>query len=148
MNRTVPRPTIQRSDSTLAVVIGGSIAGLLAARVLSDFFDRVVSSLLFHHLSRESKERTLDEVFRVLRPGGEFHMVDWGRPRNAFMRVAFLAVQLLDGFPTTRDNVNGLLPRLLIKAGFQEVREIADLSTVAGTLSLYSARKPQDDSYF
>jgi len=32
-------------------------------------FDRVVSSLLFHHLSWEDKERTAKELFRVLKPG-------------------------------------------------------------------------------
>ena len=32
-------------------------------------FDRVVSSLAFHHLRRADKQRALAEVWRVLRPG-------------------------------------------------------------------------------
>jgi ubiquinone/menaquinone biosynthesis C-methylase UbiE len=61
-------------------------------------FDRVVSSLMFHHLTRENKERTLKEVFRVLRPSGELHVADYGKAQNKLMRVAFLLVQMLDGF--------------------------------------------------
>lgn len=32
-------------------------------------FDRVFSSLLFHHLTKENKIHTLEEIVRVLRPG-------------------------------------------------------------------------------
>ncbi len=40
-------------------------------------FDRVVSSLFFHHLTRENKLKTLREVKRVLKSNGEFHIADW-----------------------------------------------------------------------
>jgi ubiquinone/menaquinone biosynthesis C-methylase UbiE len=36
-------------------------------------FDRVVSSLVFHHLTAEGRRRALSEAFRVLQPGGELH---------------------------------------------------------------------------
>ena len=108
-----------------------------------DSFDRVLSSLLFHHLTRENKVRTLTEVFRVLRPGGQLHLADWGKPSNISMRIAFLSVQMLDGFETTADNVNGLLPELLSSAGFEEAQESAQYMTISGTLSLYRARKPR-----
>lgn len=104
-------------------------------------FQRVLSSLLFHHLTRENKLRALREVWRVLCPGGELHIADWGKPRNAWARAAFLLVQLLDGFLTTADNVNGLLPDLLRESGFSEVRETAQFATPFGTLALYQASK-------
>ena len=104
-------------------------------------FDRVISSLMFHHLTRENKERTLREVFRVLRPGGELHAADWGKAQHWPMRVAFLLVQMLDGFETTADNISGLLPELFRMAGFMEVEESARYMTTVGTLSLYRARK-------
>jgi ubiquinone/menaquinone biosynthesis C-methylase UbiE len=105
-------------------------------------FDRVFSGLLFHHLTREDKERTLKEVYRVLRPGGELHVADWGKARNALMRSAFFLVQMLDGFKTTTDNVNGLLPEFFSKAGLKEIKEAARYATMFGTMALYKASKP------
>lgn len=105
-------------------------------------FDRVFSSLLFHHLTREDKERTLKEVYRVLRPGGELHVADWGKASNVLMRSAFFMVQLLDGFKTTSDNVNGLLPAFFSQAGLQAVQQKARYETMFGTMALYKAWKP------
>lgn len=105
-------------------------------------FDRVFSSLLFHHLTREDKERALKEVYRVLRSGGELHVADWGRASNVLMRLAFFLVQLLDGFKTTTDNVNGLLPEFFGEAGLQGNQETARYTTMFGTLALYKAWKP------
>ena len=105
-------------------------------------FDRVLSSLFFHHLDRDSKQRTLAQAFRVLKPGGELHVADWGRAANPLMRGAFFAIQLLDGFDNTADNVNGLLPELMQGAGFTSVAEARTFSTMWGTLSLYRATKP------
>lgn len=104
-------------------------------------FDRVVSSLFFHHLSWEDKERTAQELFRVLKPGAELHVADWGRADNALMRGLFLFVQLLDGFKNTQDNVSGKLITLFEKAGFIEVTQRQTFSTVYGTMALYSAIK-------
>ena len=58
------------------------------------------------------------------------------------MRVAFFTVQLLDGFETTTDNVNGLLPTLITESGFDEVAETGSYMTMLGTMSLYRGRKP------
>lgn len=105
-------------------------------------FDRVVSSLLFHYLTRENKVRTLREALQVLRRVGELHVADWGKAQNKLMRMAFLLVQMLDGFKTTTDNVKGLLPHLFRAAGFKDAQELARHMTIVGTLSLYRARKP------
>lgn len=104
-------------------------------------FDCVVSSLFFHHLHREDKLRALKESFRILRFGGEMHVADWGEPANALLRMAFLSVQLLDGFETTGDNLRGFLPDFLTQAGFTDVQATARFATVFGSLHLYGARK-------
>ena len=49
-------------------------------------FDRVLSSLFFHHLVLADKRRTIAEIARVLRPGGELHVADWGEPRSRARR--------------------------------------------------------------
>ncbi len=108
-------------------------------------FERVVSSLVLHHLRDRDKLRTLQKVRAWLRPGGELHIADWGKAQNALMRVAFLAVQLLDGFQTTRENVRrGLVP-VLRDAGFRSVNETHREMTLFGTLSLYRAQGGDGD---
>ena len=104
-------------------------------------FDRVVSSLFFHHLTWENKQRTAHELFRVLKPGAQLHIADWGCPTNALMRGLFLSVQLLDGFKNTQDNVSGKLIELFQQADFDEVTQRQTFSTIFGTMALYSAVK-------
>jgi len=38
--------------------------------------DRVLSSFMWHHLDLADRPRAMDEIVRVLRPGGELHLVD------------------------------------------------------------------------
>lgn len=106
------------------------------------WFDRVVSSLFFHHLTWQDKMRTAQELYRVLKPGGELHIADWGRPANFFMRGLFLMIQCLDGFETTRDNAAGRLVALFEQAKFTDVAECRRFSTIFGTMVLYRAVKP------
>jgi ubiquinone/menaquinone biosynthesis C-methylase UbiE len=104
-------------------------------------FDRVLSSLFFHHLSWSDKLLTARQMHRVLRSAGELHVADWGRAGGLASRTAFLAIQLLDGFDTTTDNVAGMLPLLFESAGFHHVEETCRIPTVFGIVSLYRAVK-------
>ena len=101
--------------------------------------DRVLSSLLFHHLTRQDKGRALREVFRVLRPGGDLHVADLGKPHNTLMALVSLIMRNLE---ETSDNIQGLLPEMFRSTRFEQVEEPARYTTVFGTLSLYRARKP------
>jgi ubiquinone/menaquinone biosynthesis C-methylase UbiE len=105
---------------------------------LDNSLDRVVSCLVLHHLDTENKRRALQEVFRVLRPSGELHVADFGRPHNAVARLIAYAQRSAE----MSANVNGLLPEMFRDAGFGQVEESTQYMTVAGTLSLYSALKP------
>ena len=102
-------------------------------------FDRVVSSLVFHHLTTENKRRTLAQVREMLRAGGELHVADWGKPHNALMWIASLGIRWLDGAETTADNLDGRLVRLMAEAGFSTAEETHQEMTMFGTLSLYRA---------
>ena len=104
-------------------------------------FDRVVSSLFFHHLDRAAKVTVGREIARVLSTGGELHVADWGAASNPVMRAAFLVVQALDGFETTRDNVQGRLPELFATAGLDDVEQVDEMSTMLGTIGFYRARR-------
>jgi ubiquinone/menaquinone biosynthesis C-methylase UbiE len=105
-------------------------------------FDRVVSSLVFHHLDTDTKRAALARARELLRAGGELHVLDWGRAESVIMRLAFLPVQLLDGFGSTGDNVRGRLPALIAEAGFEDVAETHRARTMLGVMSLYRAVRP------
>ncbi len=115
-------------------------------------FERAVSSLFFHHLARPAKRAVASSVRRVLGPGGELHILDWGKAQDPLMRGMFIFVQLLDGFETTADSVRGRLVDLLREAGFDPVEEKGRFRSLLGTLSTYSAavgdtkRRDENDS--
>lgn len=106
-----------------------------------NYFDRVFSSLVFHHLTTENKELAFKEILRVLKPNGEFHLADWDKGHNLLMKIASLTVQFLDGFETTADNFQGKLQDIFIHSGFKRVERTEQFMTVLGTLSLFKGIK-------
>lgn len=107
-----------------------------------NYFDRVMSSLVFHHLTLHQKYDALKEIFRVLKPSGEVHIADFGRPANTLQRLGFYSVQLLDGFETTNDSVKDLLPRAIKESDFSDVEEKKSFKTLLGTVRLIKGVKP------
>ncbi|MBA4058477.1 MAG: methyltransferase type 11 [Marivirga sp.] len=101
-----------------------------------NYFDRVMSSLVFHHLTLHQKYYAIEEIRRVLKPSGEIHIVDFGRPANIFQRIGFYGVQMLDGFETTNDSVNDLLPKVIKESDFSQVEETGNYTTLVGTVRL------------
>ena len=102
-------------------------------------FDRVLASMMTHHLAPGAKRRAFTEVLRVLRPGGQFDIVDFGPARNSTMRVMATIMRRLE---QTEDNFAGRLPRILVEAGFHEVREAGSMATALGPLTFLSATAP------
>ena len=102
-------------------------------------FDRVMSSFMFHHLTREEKLDTLRDVHRVLRPGGSFHILDFGPPRSPYTSVV---TRLLHHGQHLRDNIEGRIPSFMSDSGFAESSEVAHRSTLFGTISYYRATRP------
>lgn len=79
-------------------------------------FDRVASSIMIHHLKTSEKEATAREVFRVLKPGGELHIIDFGRPVTWYGK---LLGPFLHGFEEANDNIEGKLPEIFAAPGLR-----------------------------
>jgi ubiquinone/menaquinone biosynthesis C-methylase UbiE len=105
-------------------------------------FDRVLTTFVLHHLTTHNKQLALCEMFRVLRPGGELHVADWGKPHTAPMRVASLSLRIFEPTRGTAANLQGRLPELCATAGFGDVTKTRNISTIFGTVTMLSARRP------
>jgi ubiquinone/menaquinone biosynthesis C-methylase UbiE len=103
--------------------------------------DRVVMSLLLHHLAPDGKRAALGEARRVLRPGGSLHIADWGRPRDPLTRLGFLADQIVAGVEGSREHSGGRLPSYLGGAWFASPEVARRLRTVWGSLELLRATR-------
>lgn len=103
-------------------------------------FDRVFSSLVLHHLTTQDRQRALGEVHRVLKRGGEFWIIDFGKPHNA---LAFVISLVMRNLERTSDLIEGLLSEQLSRAGFEQVEQRERFMTLFGTIALYRARKAE-----
>jgi ubiquinone/menaquinone biosynthesis C-methylase UbiE len=103
-------------------------------------FDKIVSSLVFHHLDARAKRTILGTMLRLLAlPNGRVIILDWGAMPDILTRLRFLSVQLLDGFETTRANVAGQMPKLLTEAGFRVIAAPWTFETAFGPLATWIA---------
>ena len=105
--------------------------------VPDDSVDRVLSSFMLHHLDERERGRALREVRRVLRPGGQFHVVDIdGAPTRREARA---------GVRHGRQRFAGNLPERLLAAlgdaGLTGVAENGRGNLRSGGLVFYRAGK-------
>lgn len=99
-------------------------------------FDRVLSSLMMHHLPDDLKGPALAEIYRVLKPGGQLLIVDFGTTEGA----RGLAGHLHRQAPIIKD---AGLRRFVEQAGFSNI-EVAPLPT--GSLIYLRATRPASAS--
>ena len=78
--------------------------------------DRVMSSIMIHHLKTPEKEATAREVFRVLKPGGELHIIDFCKPVSWYGK---LLGPFLYRFEEANDNIAGRLPDIFAAPGLK-----------------------------
>jgi ubiquinone/menaquinone biosynthesis C-methylase UbiE len=102
-------------------------------------FDRVLSSLMLHHLDHDAKVATAAEVARVLRPGGSLHVVDFDGDLHGMHGV--LAKRVVKSGHAGDNKGDGLL-RLFGAAGLDCVKEGTHRHRVMGEVVFYRAIRP------
>lgn len=106
----------------------------------AESFDLVVSSLVFHHLTCGEKLQAMREIHRVLAPGGELHLGDFGEPDSRVMQVVSFLTEKI-GREHVADNFAGMLMPMLEAAGFTMVEETGRLRSIFGVLRTIRAFK-------
>ena len=102
-------------------------------------FDRVLSSMMLHHLGDDVKAGAAAEIHRVLRPGGTLHIVDVGGPMTA--HDGFAARRMLRS-PHISGSLGDAIPRLLRSVGFDCTVVASRAHRVVGRLTFYRAVRP------
>ena len=108
-------------------------------------FERILSCLVFHHLDRDAKKKSLAEAFRVLGNNGELFIADFGLSKSWLQRTLFNIIRGLDGFKSTDANAKGLLPKLMEEAGFENVFMRKYFRTVFGEVQIIGGEKIYSD---
>jgi ubiquinone/menaquinone biosynthesis C-methylase UbiE len=102
-------------------------------------FDRVLSSMMLHHLDDDTKASAAAEIHRVLRPGGTLHIVDVGgsmTPGDGFMARRMLRSPHIVG------NLGDAIPRLLRRVGLECTVVDSRRHRLVGRLTFYRATRP------
>lgn len=101
-------------------------------------FDLVTSALFFHHVDRDLKQRTLQEIRRVLKPGGMLLIADMDRPYTALgWAMSWTAWKLLRQ-PEIKENMDGVLREEIDHAGFVGQQELGKFS---GYIRVFQAQR-------
>jgi cyclopropane fatty-acyl-phospholipid synthase-like methyltransferase len=99
-------------------------------------YDRVVSTMVFHHLAPKEKAAALRVCRAALGPCGSFVLVDFGIPADSLQWALFSFIQRpLDGFTNTTPHRDGRF-QLAVHEVFPHARSKAVWRTAAGTLEM------------
>lgn len=87
----------------------------------NQYFDLVVTSMALHETPPQVRRKAIEEVGRVLKPEGEFILIDWSKPRFGFF-AAIWFLMLCFG-KNNQDNWQNAYPALCANAGMELVED-------------------------
>ncbi len=115
-------------------------------------FDRVLSSLMLHHLDEDTKTAAAAEIQRVLRPGGSLHLVDFtGEARGSHGSQGSHGMHNLHNLLSRRmlksghvaENGGGAITQLLTAAGLECTQMASQRHPIMGQITYYQAARPR-----
>jgi ubiquinone/menaquinone biosynthesis C-methylase UbiE len=104
-------------------------------------FDRVFSSFMFHHLAADEKTATLNEMRRVLKPGGSLHLLDFVREHSAHSGKPEHG-QLIHRHGAVADRIESRMTSLMDEAGFVDAKLLKRAKNFFGPIAYYRANSP------
>lgn len=108
----------RKKSSRAGLAVDYQVAAAEALPFPDATFDRVLSSLMMHHLPDDLKPRVFAEIRRVLKPNGQLLVVDFKPPTNA-RGGRRLVIRFLHHRPHSPGGPD--LPALVSAAGFDAV---------------------------
>lgn len=133
-----PRMVARASRNIAAHNVDVSVALADMTRSLGEgFYDRIYSTMVFHHLTPVEKASALRLARQALGRRGMFIVADFVQPADWLQWGLFSFVQQpLDGLVNTAPHRNGRWEALL-RETFPVVHRVARWRTVAGTIALF-----------
>jgi ubiquinone/menaquinone biosynthesis C-methylase UbiE len=101
-------------------------------------FDRVFSSMMFHHVRKQDKAGVLADVRRVLKPGGRLEFLDLAGGSHGML------ARLIHGtHASVEPDPDDPLINRTREAGFVDTKRIAVQGTIVGPIVFYQASAPK-----
>ena len=107
----------------------------------TESMDKIISSWVFHHLVNEDKEKSLNELKRILKPNGSLIIGDWGKPQNFLMGILFKILQFIDNLKSPKVDFNINLTEIAQRAGFRISPNCSFRNTLFGTFEFLKFKK-------
>jgi ubiquinone/menaquinone biosynthesis C-methylase UbiE len=105
------------------------------------FFVRVLSAFMLHHIRPDAQLLAVREAWRVLKPGGALHLVDFGEAQHCGGGIHGFLARIMHS--RHGSSLQHMVLSLMQDAGFTDSRRLADQSTILGQIVYYMAIRPQ-----
>lgn len=106
-------------------------------------FDLVQTSVALHEMQLDSLQQIIAEVYRVLKPGGVFTLIDFHRPHNPLLWPGLAAFLWVFETETAWQLLRLDLPEMLKQQGFEvDATALGQQLYAGGSLQVVQGRKP------